>query len=303
MKMRLYTFSKSRIVKIFQKYYVIFGLILLWGLVYLLSNCLQVTKGFEARNNILTKIGSLDSNGDNQAVRLGKCNLYQTQGPKDFNNCYSSNGKPILLLWGDSFAAHLYPGLEHYLKNRNVVQYTSSACPPSSITNIGVRFGCDEINEHIKLEVLKLSPTEVMLAANWRSYPASVFSAIDETILFLQKKGVRKIYLFGQPPHFVPNLPRATYSAYLLTSKEPIKIYKGLDKTVYDIDSKLKLIALKRGVVFVSILAIFCDGKGCLTGINILNRGLVSYDEAGHLTKDSSLYLIDQLLSKKVIYE
>ena len=108
------------------------------------------------------------------------------------------------MLWGDSFAAHLAPGiaLEPTALQHNVLQFTRMVCapilPPSRQSP-----ACERFNNEALSIMKRYDVEEVYLSAQWAGYLGSRFEAADlrRTIEAVQADG-RRVVLLGQPPLF-----------------------------------------------------------------------------------------------------
>src|SRR6185312_12910786 len=109
----------------------------------------------------------LDDGGKSAAYwRSGRCLMLPEQGPDDLGSECRGNGKrPLILLWGDSYAASLYPGLSEAVaaKGGSVAELTASACPALiDYVNSERRF-CKPINDRILEIAGELRPDIVVL--------------------------------------------------------------------------------------------------------------------------------------------
>ncbi|MDE2259795.1 MAG: acyltransferase, partial [Betaproteobacteria bacterium] len=123
---------------------------------------------------------------------------------------------PLVLLWGDSYAAALYPGLKHQsdILDFALAQYTANGCPPIENLYIDKRKNCMMVNEFIFSKIQTLKPHTVILAANWLRYDRknSNWTQLDlnklqATIAELKKVGVAHIVLVGQLPTYKIDQP------------------------------------------------------------------------------------------------
>ncbi|CAF3887448.1 unnamed protein product, partial [Adineta steineri] len=68
-----------------------------------------------------------------RTVRARTCHLDPDQDETKFGNCVDNIEKPnstSVILWGDSHAAHLYPGIVADKPNVRLTQLTAGGCPP-----------------------------------------------------------------------------------------------------------------------------------------------------------------------------
>ena len=115
---------------------------------------------------------------------------------------------PLLVLWGDSHGASLYPGLRAEQRRRNfrVAQFTNSACPPLIDLKSERRARCLDFNDAVLVRLAALRPDVVVLEAHWAVYaglngfPSVEAGALRETVTKLQDLGVRRIVVMGGLP-------------------------------------------------------------------------------------------------------
>lgn len=229
--------------------------------------------------------------------RDGTCFLRPEQKFDDFKNCTNQSDSIIhtsALLWGDSHAAQLYPGLVKNLPhNIEFTQLTASACPPFLDIDFPSRPNCKKINDYAREWIIKNKPEQVMLSAKWPGYD---WSPISKTIDFLQSNGVKKIQIFGPVPTWNESLRTILVKSVDRSAgadgKVPDRLASGFADYVERIDGELRVIADKKNVSYISSSHIFCDSSGCLTTI-IDEYGLspTAYDDA-HLSVSASEYLI-----------
>ena len=99
----------------------------------------------------------IDFNYDYKTVyRLGTCHIESKKKATKpfFVNCEEKvdNTKKNIFLWGDSLAAHLYPGInEKYKRDFNIYQRTTGACKPYIITDTDKK----NIKKNVEAIVLK----------------------------------------------------------------------------------------------------------------------------------------------------
>ena len=138
-------------------------------------------------------------------------------------------GAHSIVLWGDSHAAHLYPGLKALAEPAaEVIELTSSACPPIIGIDVDQRPHCRSINDFVLRRVVALRPDRVLLAATWvAGYdPARV----ADTIRALRANGIENITLIGPVPHWQNGLPRSLlrYSQQDVFHRIPRRMKFGL---------------------------------------------------------------------------
>ena len=100
-------------------------------------------------------------------VRDGECFLDSGKKTDINEKCYSDNS---IVLWGDSYAASLYPGLYKWGLDHNekISQFTVAGCPP--IFNLNENFfqrNCNEANQKIISQIRKISPKVLIIHSQW----------------------------------------------------------------------------------------------------------------------------------------
>jgi peptidoglycan/LPS O-acetylase OafA/YrhL len=85
-----------------------------------------------------------------------------------------------IFVWGDSFAAHLMPGLTDVFGDKfQMVQFTTSGCPPIIGIDVANRPHCRSINERAIDEIARLKPDVVIVSARWDLYMPRQLSSAD----------------------------------------------------------------------------------------------------------------------------
>jgi peptidoglycan/LPS O-acetylase OafA/YrhL len=224
--------------------------------------------------------------------REGTCFLRPEQDYRSFALCEqreSSKGKAVL--WGDSHAAHLYPGYrKHFSVEYEVVQRTASSCPPIVGKTFGNRPHCEQINDYVMKEIGEIVPDRVVLAAIWHAYD---WKEIRITIDRLKSVGVKNIDLIGPVPLWNNPLPRQLYLYSKADSlhRVPGRMSVGLNRVFLATDRELSELAISHQVNYFSPAKILCNDSGCITKLEDSVNTIVAWDY-GHLTIMGSDYLV-----------
>lgn len=227
-----------------------------------------------------------------KSYRLGTCFLDPDKSYSEFVECKTetpSNGETVLL-WGDSHAAHLYPGYKlRYGKEFNILQRTASFCPPILAVEIKDRIHCKAINDYVFSSLQENLPDRVVLAANWPTYD---LSKLDQTIFELKRAGVKHIDIIGPVPQWRGGLPKQLYLHYKKDMHHVIseRMSFGLDENFIKIDDVLRRKLAKLDVRYISAKDILCNEHGCLT---MVGKTPTAWDY-GHLTVVGSEFLVAQ---------
>jgi peptidoglycan/LPS O-acetylase OafA/YrhL len=227
-----------------------------------------------------------------KAYREGTCFLRPEQGPDDFRTCPDNpaSGLPSVFLWGDSHAAHLYPGLKAASQGRfALTQLTASLCPPIMGIATPSRPHCKAINEYVMARIVAERPDEVMLSAYWGLYD---FSTLTATIDRLAKAGIHRIVIVGPVPEWSEPLPvllshQATESP--ASGTIPQRTTSGLNPRTRLVDGRLAHSLEPSPATYVSMFSILCDEHGCLVRAGDDAASITAWD-ASHLTTAGSTY-------------
>ncbi len=112
-----------------------------------------------------------------------------------------ANGATVFV-WGDSFAAHLIPGLVDELGTHiQTLQLTAAGCPPILDLSLANRPHCRAINTRALAEITQLKPDVVLVSARWELYMPRKISHADvrETLDRIAATGARVIVVDHSP--------------------------------------------------------------------------------------------------------
>lgn len=195
-------------------------------------------------------------------------------------------GKPDYLLIGDSFAAHLWPGLEANLSDVNLRQLTFGGCPPL-LTSMSLREpGCRKVTEAVFSAVSRTHYDVILMSARW--HPDDM-AALERTIRYLKPLADR-IVLFGPIVEYRANLPEI-----LKDNDRPHRVVAKY-QIVPDVeDLRMENLAREYDLDYVSMIDLMCPGETCM--IFDANRDPIQWDN-GHLTPRASVQLMDRAKAK-----
>jgi len=234
--------------------------------------------------------------------RRGEC-LLLLQPASDFApECAGGGRRPLLLIWGDSYGAALYPGLLHVAAERgyDVAQYTASACPPLIGYTLPERPFCKSINDDVLRRIGELHPDVVILDATWGHAEQTLREDLPLTASRLKAMNVPRIVMMGPPPGWGgAGLPDTVLTYYEQTRAVlPERTFYGSnDVWTRARDAMLAGLSSELGVHYISVRNVFCNDDGCLTRIGPSESELTAFD-AGHLTVPAAIFLADQTLDQ-----
>ncbi|HZS40776.1 MAG TPA: acyltransferase family protein [Polyangia bacterium] len=232
----------------------------------------------------------------------GHCFLQPDEGPERFDeDCYAASGGPTVLLWGDSFARHLYPGLREQLgPSVRIARLNASSCLPVLGFAPANRPHCAAANEFAIKQIEILKPQVVVLEGIWfYGYQSEGFFAqLDHTMERIKAAGVKRVVIAGELPMWEPTLPKVIQRSYLARGEAvPARTAVGVDRRFFDVDKAFAAHFAASDVRFVPMMDRLCDAGGCLALVgDDLSTDLIAFD-AGHLTTAGSRYVARTLLA------
>lgn len=209
-----------------------------------------------------------------------------------FENCKTDfvEDKKNLYLWGDSLAAHLFPGIKFmYEKDYNIFQKTVGNCKSTEIFNESFEGAmCKKINNFILNEILNLKPSRIYISGNW--VKDDVF-LLEKLLIKLKKENILNIYVVGPSPRWHDPLPKILFRIYKLKKNIPKYLYDNNQITTFEIDKKLRELSKKYSIKYISPVKILCkEGYFCLTKVSENSNSILTWDE-NHFTEKGSIYL------------
>jgi hypothetical protein len=184
-----------------------------------------VTTGLPARfSPEAVRVASWINSSDNASrYRTGSCFLTSNLTLASFDRfacLHQSAGRPNVLLFGDSHAAHLDYGLVRAFPNTNFLQATASLCPPIDTRNlIGRRHApdCVQLTNYILNDYLPSTHdlSVVLLGGAWTSRD---LDGLGTTISHIQSLGI-PVALIGPAIEYDAPLPRLL--AFSVQDRDP----------------------------------------------------------------------------------
>ncbi len=196
--------------------------------------------------------------------------------------------KDNYLLVGDSYAAHLYPGLLTAFPDANILQANYSSCVPTLFSG-DAGTPCETLTQYLYEEYLpknKNMVDAVILSARWSRDDVE---PLRKTIHYLKKLGVTPI-VFGRSVEYIHNLPAIFVRKRLNSSREDMAEFVRPNLNI--VNAELEKMTREERVVFFNPYKAFCDSyDSCL--IAEPPSSLLQWDN-GHLTPEGSVFLIKQ---------
>lgn len=226
------------------------------------------------------------------AYRDGTC-FVTARSRKGFDETHclwTGAERPTYLLIGDSHAAALWSGLAKAMPGENILQATNGGCRPVYPSTSPDK-GCAALMNRTFGTWIPAHPIQgVWLAGRWGEGDLKALFATAER---LKAQGV-DVTVIGPLVRYDKTLPRLLALGEL--RGDPGLAARHRMTEVLDLDRRMQAMAARRGVRYVSLNALICDAKACVT--RTLAGAPLQFD-GGHLTAEGSA-LVGALAAPKL---
>jgi peptidoglycan/LPS O-acetylase OafA/YrhL len=243
---------------------------------------------------------------------VDRCHYYGSGSNEFASDCtpVKRTGVPLVLVWGDSHAAHLYPGLADIQTavKFDIVQWTAPGCAPTISVLDGENNSCAGIRATTIAKLSRIDPDVVLLGGAWERYqelgrsPEQILGVVGETIRHLRAKGTMRIVVFGPGPLWITSLPADLFRSMVRAKSDEIPERLGrVSDAIWRLDAAMAAQAAAANVRYVSVVHDLCDLSGCLTvSDRTAPRPDLLFRDRDHLTPTGSRVLLE--LSKPVLF-
>jgi peptidoglycan/LPS O-acetylase OafA/YrhL len=214
------------------------------------------------------------------------------------DDCVDRGRGPMLLIWGDSTAGALMPGLRkaQEIDQFRIAQFTSSSCMPALNVEMAGLPNCRAINSKVLALARRLNPEIVLLHSTWDRY----LDHVAETVVALKQQTGARVVILGSIPWWKRGLQNEVLRYFMLHHQLIPERSTRAEPNGSDAALRAKLTPL--GAEFISAWDVLCDAQGCLTRIGERASDIVQSDQV-HLTEKGSELLvrsiIDQVLGER----
>jgi hypothetical protein len=216
------------------------------------------------------------------------------------------SSRPRVVLWGDSHAAALYPGLKSFSDQDGfaLAEYTAGGCPPILDFISENRPLCSGLNSQVIKRIASLKPDLIVVGAYWALYDGKsswgkvTLEDIQHTIDYVASLGVKHVALVGTLPVFDDDHPKI--SAKLFRPFIKNRTYQNFHDISASHNDRLKSIVLPAGSTFISPTELLCTEDGCLISASQSQFDPMNAD-SGHLTLSGSRLLISLAIEKRLL--
>jgi peptidoglycan/LPS O-acetylase OafA/YrhL len=236
--------------------------------------------------------------------RVHSCLLDLSHETAFADSCVDRDRRPLVLVWGDSTAASLMPGLRQAQQTRGfgIAQLTSSSCLPVLNVDIPGAPNCRAINDKVLSLARKIKPDVVLLEGTWDW--DRYFDSVAATIVALKQETGARVVVLGAVPWWKRGLPNEVMRYFMLYHRLIPERSNRAEPDLSGAAVRAKLAAL--GVDYISVWDTLCNTDGCLTRIGDTAGDIVASDQV-HLTEKGSEFLvhaiIDRVLGEQAVAE
>jgi peptidoglycan/LPS O-acetylase OafA/YrhL len=223
--------------------------------------------------------------------RIHQCMLDLNHETSFADDCVDQNRRPLILLWGDSTAGALMPGLRKAQESRDfgIAQFTSSSCISAINADIPGVPNCRAINDRVLELARQLKPDVVLLHGTWEKY----LDHVAETVTALKQATGARVVVLGPVPVWKRGLPNEVLRFFLLYHRLIPERLKASGSNGYDAEMRAAL--LPRGAEFMSAWDTLCNTDGCLTRVGDEASDILVSDQV-HLTEKGSVFLVQSII-------
>jgi peptidoglycan/LPS O-acetylase OafA/YrhL len=225
--------------------------------------------------------------------RVHECLLDLSHERSFAESCVDRGRRPLILLWGDSTAGALMPGLRQAQQTRDfgIAQFTSSSCIPALNTDVAGEPQCREINDNVLSLARQIRPDIVLLHSTWDRY----LDGVAATVTALKKQTGARVVVLGSVPWWKRGLPNEVLRYYMLHHRLIPQRSGGAESDGSGAALREKLVPL--GAEFISVWDVMCNADGCLTRVGDSAKDIAASDPV-HLTEKASQFLLQSIIDR-----
>lgn len=226
--------------------------------------------------------------------RFGECLLDLAKQTSFADACVERDRRPLVLVWGDSTAGALLPGLRKAQETRGfaIAQLTSSSCIPALNADIPSTPNCRAMNDKVFSLIRQIKPDIVLLHGTWEKH----LDNVAETVTALKNETNARVVVLGGVPSWRRGLPSEVLRYFMLhRTLIPERSPNGSPSSAYDAVMRARLEPL--GAEFISASDVFCNAQGCLTRIGDAAADITVSDQV-HITEKASIFLVASIIDR-----
>ncbi len=238
-----------------------------------------------------------NSSTNEHLIKQHTCFLLANDPVENFEKYCTSTKNKVAILWGDSHAAYLAPGLSHFLEKNGYGfnQYTSADCKPKRIQLETEPKDCFSINLKVLDLISSNKPEIVFLHGNWES---NHLDSLQDIYSHLIQKGI-KVLVIGPAPKWSESPSKILFKYWRQYNKLPESYSEKIEKRTFVVDLIFKKNFSAES--YISLTDLSCQENLCLNRISEEQKDFLTTIDGSHITPEMSFWLSNQFDWKKVI--
>jgi peptidoglycan/LPS O-acetylase OafA/YrhL len=267
-------------------------------LVLLAGAGMIVSRSLSELDRTAMKLDSYNTYSQRDAYRAGSC-FRLTDAPLEEARCFTlAPNKINVLLWGDSYAAHYYPGLVRLLdpQTTNLMQATQAGCMPTFKPDPKDKYWCQYFAGVMTPWFETRKPDLVLISSDWIEHgrPAfydSMIVNLRGTLAALADRGI-PVVLLGPSVQFKDRLPPMLIRAHLRQIEPSPRDMVRQD--IFALDARMKAALPSTGkFTYISVLDAVCPAQQCPLTVD---DGIPLAWDFAHLTVEGSEYVTSKII-------
>jgi hypothetical protein len=225
--------------------------------------------------------------------RVDECLIDLSHKMSFADSCVDRDRRPLIMVWGDSTAGALLPGLRKAQEAHSfgIAQFTSNSCIPALNVDVAGTPNCRAVNDKILSLAREIRPDIVLLHSTWDRY----LDHVADTVTALKQQTNARIVVLGSVPWWKRGLPNEVLRYFMLHQR---LIPERSDRAEADMSgAKLRAELVPLGAEYISVWDALCNADGCLTRIGDSAKDISATDQV-HLTEKGSEFLIHAIIDR-----
>ena len=224
---------------------------------------------------------------------LGRCFADMDQGGEDVvaAGCLKPKSPDDIVLWGDSYAAHLSYGLKA-MSGRDIIQFTAASCRPFADPASSAR--CTGMRDTF-WRATNIPPRTLIWASNWAGTAESAGEDVLLEIVGAELDALRsagfQVILVGQSPEF----PTHSWLRKLTGADIPPQELSSLALNFADLNVLLADLAEASGARFFDPSAVLCSAQDGMIPCLAIAKGQPLFADAGHFSAFGSMVIANEM--------
>jgi len=243
-------------------------------------------------------------------------------GRRCFDPPWPRQGDSVLL-WGDSHAGYLWPGVatSRPLQASRLLQATAGACPPlharkfdpawaekklrfDPVTSMVVH--CDAINQRVLDEIAQIRPQLIVLFARWAFYDThgtDVIGDLHRVVGAISATSpASRIIVIGPIPEWQPTLPqRAFQESFLHGGSVPERLHDPSQPAGEQLDRRMARSFEGTAVRYVSLFKLLCADSGCMAWVPDNGKPALMQWDIAHLSEAGARWIVAHAIAPVVL--